>query len=564
MKSSPTHPLTLLLMAITHFTLDHTPSLVWKLVILILDVMNFWATRTLEIIRHSPARRLRRSLEKCQTFEEYEPIALKLDRLNGFDVWRQNFASKRYDYKLIHERLLDLRNARLAKDHRRIVSLLRSGLLRNFGGISSKRLYDKSYIGTKILIEEYVTEVMECLRFISEMDVPDNTLEVVSFLQEKLDFFHEARQTMGTTALILQGGTLFGLCHIGVIKSLYAHDLLPNVIAGSSIGAMVGALVCSLSPSELEVHLNNLVDFLPSPKTVDKLGNHIMENVFRRGFSQDIMVFIEYVRQQVGDLTFEEAYLRANRILNIVVYPTDPSFPSLMNYLSTPNVTIISAAYCSMGYNALGRDAQPYIKTEGGKIVPYHIANRECKFMSPYYAKTVGDPSQGADPGSGIVSPYTRLTELFNVNHFVVSLARPYLSPLIGIDFRHSESKWSFIKTIDRLISLEFRHRVEMLDRFGLLFSFLKWAVSDETAPLYAGNQIPIVPEMKTLFRDFKRIFDVNKYDVNIPYWIQVGERSVWPLYPLLQTRCAIEFTLDDYYNMYWRNGGRSDEETSM
>ncbi|QPG74272.1 hypothetical protein FOA43_001597 [Brettanomyces nanus] len=546
-------------MNVAHKVLQHTPAIIWKLVFLVLDVVNFWFTRILSLARHSSTRKLRRSLSKCKTFEEYEPIATQLDAASGYDIWRQNFASRRYDYKLIHERLLGLRKARMAGDFKRIVSLLRSGLLRNFGGISSKRLYNKSYIGTKILIEEYISEVLECLKFVSEMELPDNTLEMVTFYQAKLDFFHEAKQTIGTTALILQGGTLFGLCHIGVIKALYEHDLLPNVIAGSSIGAAVGAMVCSLGPKELEIHLNNLVDLLPPPEKIHNASHasptttsNVIESVLRRGFSQDTLIFLDYVKELLGDLTFEEAYLKANRILNIVVYPTDHSFPTLLNYLSSPNITIMSAVNCSLGYNILGRDVQPHIKTEGGKIIPYSILHRKCQFMTPYHARTLTNPGQ--DGKDGIVSPYTRLTELFNVNHFMVSLARPYFAPLIGIDFRHSNSKWSLMKTIDRLISLEFRHRVELLDRFGLLFSFFKWAVTDETAPLYAGNQIPIVPEMKTLFKDFRRIFDVDKYDTNIPYWIMVGEQSVWPLYPLLQTRCAIEFTLDDYYNMYRKN----------
>lgn len=541
-----------LLMDLTSIIINHTPLFAWKIAFLIVDVVNFWFTKILALIRHSPSRRLRKQLDECRSFGQYEETATELDRYNKYDVWRQNFTSKRYDYKLIHERLLELRQSRLDNDYQRVISLLRSGLLRNFGGISSKRLYNKSHVGTKILIEEYISEVLECLRFISDAKCPDGSLDVVTFYQEKLNFFHDAKQTMGTTALILQGGTLFGLCHLGVIKALHSRDLLPNVIAGSSIGAVVGALVCSLNPSQLEINLNDLISLLPPPSAVDARGN-VIENVLQRGFSQDILVFIDYVGRQLGDMTFEEAHLKSNRVLNVVVYPTDASFPTLLNYLSGPNVTIISAVRCSLGYNALNENVQPMVKTVDGRLEPLHLANGNCQFMSPYFARTLGDQTLKRD--AEFVSPYTRLTELFNVNHFVVSLARPYLAPLIGIDMRRTESKWPFIKKIDRLISLEFRYRVEMLDRLGLLLSFLRWALSDETAPLYAGNQIPIVPEMRTLFKDFKRIFDVNKYTANIPYWIRVGERSVWPLYPLLQTRCAIEFTLDDYYNMYRRSG---------
>ena len=51
--------------------------------------------------------------------------------------------------------------------------------------------------------------------------------------------------------------------------------------------------------------------------------------------------------------------------------------------------------------------------------------------------------------------------------------------------------------------------------------------------------------------KDFGRVFDVHKTMENIPYWVLVGERSVWPLFPLLWSRCAIEFALDDLYNLH-------------
>lgn len=587
--------ITLTLLNWAHVIINHTPRLFWRIVFVLLDVANFWFTRIISIIRYSPARSLRRAADSANTYEEYEEISLELDRLDGCDVWRQNFASKRYDYKMIHERLLDLRAARHSGDRIQVAGLLRSGLLRNFGGISSKRLYNKSHVGTKILIEEYVAEVLECLKFVAgeKGEVEDSlakseTAELkvkpaekskgtsdlavdsklwpakqstkkaaASFYQSpstvrqaRLDFFHDARQTIGTTALILQGGTLFGLCHIGVIKALHDHELLPRVIAGSSIGAVVGAYVCSLRPEELSYNLDHLVEQINPPTLNGKSQyDNILENVLNKGFSQDILIFIDYVATRLGDMTFEEAHVKTGMILNIVIFPTDSSVPSLLNYLSAPNTVISSAVRCSLGYNVLHEDTYLYVKNERGEVVPYESACKDCRFMSPYYARTFGEKRlrQSVD----FVSPYTRLTELFNVNHFVVSLARPYLAPLIGIDLRHTESRWPFIKKIDRLLNLEIRYRVEMLDRMGLLLSFLRWALSDETAPLYAGNQIPVVPEMKTLFHDCKRLFDVGKYRENIPYWIHVGEHSVWPLYPLLRTRCAIEFTLDDYYNLF-------------
>jgi NTE family protein len=41
------------------------------------------------------------------------------------------------------------------------------------------------------------------------------------------------------------GGGARGLSHIGVIKVLEEHGIYPDVIAGTSIGALVGALYAS-------------------------------------------------------------------------------------------------------------------------------------------------------------------------------------------------------------------------------------------------------------------------------------------------------------------------------
>ena len=53
----------------------------------------------------------------------------------------------------------------------------------------------------------------------------------------------------------------------------------------------------------------------------------------------DMKVLQECVRANVGDLTFEEAYDRTKRILNISVSSSRTlEVPQLLNYLTAPNV----------------------------------------------------------------------------------------------------------------------------------------------------------------------------------------------------------------------------------
>lgn len=57
----------------------------------------------------------------------------------------------------------------------------------------------------------------------------------------------------------------------------------------------------------------------------------------------DVNVLEECVRANVGDLTFEEAYARTKRVLNITVATSGRGgVPNLLNYLTAPNVVSIT------------------------------------------------------------------------------------------------------------------------------------------------------------------------------------------------------------------------------
>lgn len=52
--------------------------------------------------------------------------------------------------------------------------------------------------------------------------------------------------------IVLSGGGIRGIAHLGVLKALNAHHVFPNRFSGSSAGAIAGALYCSgYSPDEI-------------------------------------------------------------------------------------------------------------------------------------------------------------------------------------------------------------------------------------------------------------------------------------------------------------------------
>ncbi|KAH3684329.1 hypothetical protein WICPIJ_004709 [Wickerhamomyces pijperi] len=543
-------PITLLSTA-----LNHIPPTVWLILDFLFDICTFWFRQLLALWRRkNPVNLAKQALLKSDNYNDWLENATYVDRLTGNDLWRLNFTSKKYDCRLISDRVQQLKHARELGDVATLVKVLRTGsFLRNFGGISNKNLFNRAYAGTKILIEDYISEVIKTLEYLDSTPLQSQKIHQLSSNQMKLDFFHEARQAFGSTALILQGGSLFGLCHIGVVKALYFKGLLPRIISGSAVGAVVAALVCVLTNDELKDTLETLPDKLDQldrrlykKGSVDERYGSVIENVITKGYSQDIFIFTKYVRQIIGDLTFEEAYIKTTKILNVVIHPTDPSIPTLLNHVTAPNVVIWSALYASIGSGVINEEnCTLYIKDLQSRIVPFdpNTSGEPVRFLTPHQANE-------RDPGtyeSGKESPYTRLTELFNVNNFIVSLARPYLAPLLVNDIKH-ETGWRVKRLTRRLMGLELQHRMELLDRVGLLSSAVKRLAVDEKTPLNA-SEITIVPELRMLMRDFGRVFDVHRVKENINYWVNVGERSVWKCLPAVWVRCGVEFTLDDLYN---------------
>lgn len=249
-----------------------------------------------------------------------------------------------------------------------LVNLLRSGLVRNLGNITTPRLFNRAFAGTKILIEDYITQVAFAISHVATLPTSpgaDGHSVVPGFnSQTKLDLLHDTRQAFGRSTLVLQGGAIFGLCHLGVVKALYLRGLLPRIITGTATGALIAALVGIHTEDELLDFLNgDAIDLSAfaakngingnntkkKANDADGYWNTLKKRVrrfMREGYFLDVKVLEECVRANVGDLTFEEAYSRTKRVLNITVATTGRGgVPSLLNYLTAPNV--VSFVICN-------------------------------------------------------------------------------------------------------------------------------------------------------------------------------------------------------------------------
>lgn len=503
------------------------------------------------------------ALASSNLYEEYEAAAFQLDEVLGYDLWRQNPTSKHYDYRLIYERLQAIIQARDEDDILGLVSLLRSGLVRNLGNITTPRLFNRAYAGTKLLIEDYITQVALAVDHVTSYPVtPESGLTN----QNKLDVLHDTRQAFGRSVLVLQGGAIFGLCHLGVVKALHLRGLLPRIVAGTATGALIAALVGVHTEDELlDLLKGSSIDLTAFTNKVEASSQSTWyQTLFRRikrfvrdGYFLDVNVLEQVVRANVEDLTFEEAYLKTKRVLNITVSTTGGGgVPDLLNYLTAPNVLIWSAALASNASSStLYKQVTLLCKDDDGRITPW----------SPSLFTTFR-PWTHASYTDTRESPLHRIAELFNVNHFIISQARPYLAPFLRSDLHHPNPsqagrRYQFSMPILRLIVMEIQHRLHQLNELGVLPSSIRRFLLDENVP---GPSLTLVPELTP--SDFFKLLENPTKDA-LDYWIRRGEKSVWPAVGALKVRCAVEVELDRGYQLVRRRrktGSRNEKDSPL
>jgi TAG lipase/steryl ester hydrolase/phospholipase A2/LPA acyltransferase len=130
-------------------------------------------------------------------------------------------------------------------------------------------------------------------------------------------------------------------------------------------------------------------------------------------------------RTNIGNFTFQEAFDRTGRILNIIVSPQNRSDPPrLLNYLTAPHVLVWSAAVASSSLPGVFEPNKLLVKDADGAERP----------ESATFASFI-DGSMEQD------LPMQQLSEMFNINHFIISQANPHAVLLAS--FGLNKSVWN-------------------------------------------------------------------------------------------------------------------------
>uniref|UniRef100_H3GKT2 PNPLA domain-containing protein n=1 Tax=Phytophthora ramorum TaxID=164328 RepID=H3GKT2_PHYRM len=498
--------------------------------------------------------RLRQQLQNVKSFQERQSIAGELDKLEGKDKWREDPASGLFLYERVLNKTQVYKRLKLENDVMGLMFALRAGLLRKHWGLGNPRLYQVSNVGTKHVIEEYLDTIVQSMNVVLRAkgtDEEDNELSI----DNKLAFFSETRHAFGRSALMLSGGGAHGFYHAGVIKALAENNLLPNVIAGSSAGSILAGAIGVRNDDEVlefltgeNVNLNFLgpniteqdrVEYTPSFLSPAQVllptgGFELVRDAFillnrflDKRFVLDTKTLRDCLRNAMGDYTFREAYDRTGRIINITVTPLSADdYPQLLNYLTAPNVIIWSASLASCAIPNLFRPVELLAKDENGNIVPYY---REGLKWS--------DGSVECD------LPMERLSELFNVNHFIVSQVNIHYKIVSG----HSAFGNGQTGSLMRFLKKQMKAYIKNIAEFGLNTSVLKF-LDIGFIPLitqkYEGD-ITICPTDKIPATKLLRTVLSNPTRDTFPELLLAGERECWPVMARIRTMCRVEFALE-------------------
>ncbi|CAM6099233.1 unnamed protein product [Calypogeia fissa] len=461
-------------------------------------------------------------MTSAPTYDEWVHAASMLDK--AIDRKRDK---ELFDEDLVQAKLNDLRLRRLEGGVEDILFFLRADLVRNLGNMCNPELH-KGRLQTPRVIQEYINEVRYQLRAVCETDSEEFSVD------EKIAFIQETRHSFGRTALLLSGGAALGAFHLGVVRTLIEHRLLPRVVAGASVGSITCSFTATRTWSELQTFFD---DPMPPMHFFESMGSIIAtaHRLLTKGAVHEIGALQRKMRQLIGDLTFQEAYDLSGRVLGIsVCSPRKHEPPRCLNYLTSPHVVIWSAVTASCAFPGLFEAQELMAKDRHGRLVPYHspiignVGPEELNNMKRQWR----DGSLESD------LPMLQLKELFNVNHFIVSQANPHIAPLLRLKELTRVYGGDFAARLAHIAEMEVKHRCSQALEMGFRLGGLAKLIAQD----WEGDVTIVMP---ATFAQFAKLIQ-NPSPSELRKAVMQGRRCTWAKLSAIQANCGIELMLDE------------------
>ncbi|TEY72954.1 hypothetical protein BOTCAL_0085g00020 [Botryotinia calthae] len=489
--------------------------------------------------------RLREQLHSTTNYGDWVKEAQALDTYLGNDKWKGEDEYAYYDSKTVRRVLDQIRrcrrkieqenrtesssngsNSTKAKAVEDLKALIEACVKNNFVGVENSRLYSQTYYGTKNLVQEFIDEVEKGISILAKSDQLQD--------EEKRTLFKRMHTNYGRTALCLSGGASFAYYHFGVIKALLDANLLPEVITGTSGGALVAALVATRTNDELKAllvpALAGRINACSEPFTT------WVPRWWKSGARFDS---VEWARRcswfTRGSMTFREAYERTGRILNVSCVPADPHSPTILtNYLTSPDCVIWSAVLASAAVPGILNPVVLMMKQRDGTLAPYSFGHKWK------------DGSLRTD------IPLKALNLHFNVNFSIVSQVNPHINLFffssrgsVGQPVTHRRGRgwrggflWS---ATEQYLKLDLKKWLKVVRHLELLPRPLGQDWSEIWLQQFSGT-ITIWP--RSVISDFWRILsDPNPKQLG--RMLHVGQQSAFPKLMFIANRLKVERTIE-------------------
>lgn len=349
-------------------------------------------------------------------------------------------------------------------------------------------------------------------------------------LEEKRLLFKHIHANYGRTALCLSGGAAFAYYHIGVVRALVDANQLPDVITGTSGGALVAALVATRTNDELKRLL------VPALAHRINACSEPMTTWFPRWWKTGARFdSVDWAARcswwSRGSLTFREAYERTGRILNVSCVPADPHSPTILyNYLTSPDCVIWSAVLASAAVPGILNPVVLMMKMFDGTLAPYSFGHKWK------------DGSLRTD------IPIKALNTYFNVNFTIVSQVNPHINLFffssrgsVGHPVTHRKGRgWRggyLMSAIENYLKLDMNKWLKFIRHAELLPRPLGQDWSQLWLQEFSGN-ITIWP--KSAVSDFWHILS-DPDAGRLARMIHEGRQSAFPKLKFIANRLKVE-----------------------
>jgi len=470
------------------------------------------------LTRFGQLRQLEQDMNKATTYEQWRRLAQQHDEASGKAAWKLRDEDELYDARHIKSRYQLLKDLAAKGDNQEILFALNEGIHGNMGGMGKPALYKQAKLGTKQLIDDYVAGIKDALNIVA--DAPESEIP----FDEKLDFFRRASHCFGRSALSLSGGSGLIYFHHGVVHALAEQELLPKVLSGASAGSWICAQLGTRTDQELKDYfVTKRYDFKSALGLGDALG-------LLAGKNRDITINDrdDVIDDFVGTQTFQEAYEHTGRYINISIAPSERHQTArLMNAITSPNVTIRSAAKASSSVPGLVEPVALEAKNSHGRLKPYL---RDRRWVDGSFAEDL---------------PFKRLSRLFGVNHYIVSMINPLAVPFIREDPKTAPD--SVLKSANKLFFLAVKESIKTARRWASPVSMSKadaflgiiYQLMDQE---YTGD-INIILSAKDI-RTRNTLFNYRD-DSDITGLIEAGMRATWPKLDMIRNSTSISHVID-------------------